>query len=253
MEKQEKEEDYKWSDYMNCSKCMRPEHRMALCNWGYQIIDRYNGVSRSVAVIAISYFDRFMSTSPGSVSVSCSQLAFISCLLIALKAHAGFSVEPQFVSDVICMGSYSVDEINDMELIVLRDLKWRLNGPTPHDFIDWYLGAMSLTDAMQPDFLEECSKAIVELAVTKYSVALNDPSKIAFASICCALQHLAWHRFTVLHCLRTVSGLELCDPSTKDIFDAMIGFMSEVSIDDDSSSEQSVSSEASPTTIRDPC
>jgi hypothetical protein len=34
---------------------------------------------------------------------------------------------------------YDANEIIAMELNVLQALKWKLNGPTPHDFIDYYL------------------------------------------------------------------------------------------------------------------
>lgn len=187
MQQQEKEKAYKCSDYMHYSN-FSPDDRAALCNWGYQVIDECSGVSASVAVIAISYFDRFMSASPRSASYD-SQLVFVSCLFIALKAHAGFTLESQFMSNTICSGTYSADEINDMELILLKNLNWRLNGPIPHDFIDRYLDTIPLIDVTRRDFIKDCSMAIAELAVTNYSDALQYPSKIAFASIYCVLHN----------------------------------------------------------------
>jgi hypothetical protein len=143
MHQQENSTSYRFVDYMSTeTNVLRPPDREALCNWGYQTVAACNGVNRSTAAKAISFFDRFLGTSAPAAQqaladVGDSQLAFVACLVIALKVHPGFNVETDFVSNVVCGNIYDASEIIAMELHVLQALGWKLNGPTPHDFIDY--------------------------------------------------------------------------------------------------------------------
>jgi hypothetical protein len=235
MQEQEKSEAYKCKDYMSLTNVLGPSDRAALCDWGYRVIEACKGISRLTAVKAFSYFDRFLSLSAQSASAQCalqdigvSQLAFVASLVIALKVHSGFNVEPDFVSDVLCNHMYNAKDINNMEMEILQALEWRVNGPTPHDFIDSFLEIAPLIKAPHRDFLTRVSKFIVELAVVRYPIALHQPSEIAFASICCALQTLEAVTFTsidsvsVLHYLQMVSGLSFDDPALKHLFNTMV-------------------------------
>jgi hypothetical protein len=236
MQKHERAEAYICSDYMALTNSMRPDDRKALCNWAFGTVAACNGASPATAVIAISYFDRFMSSNSNSAEIALAdihvgQLAFLACLVIALKVHSGFDVETDFVSNTICRDMYRADEINSMEIQVLTSLEWRLNGPTSHDFIDGFLHlARSSIDSIYLDSLTRCSKALAELAVTRYDVALQYPSSIAFTSICCALLYLetapSVDSVTVLRCMSSVSGLNFND-YTRRLFKTMIRLMHE--------------------------
>jgi hypothetical protein len=164
--------------------------------------------------------------------IGTAQLAFVACLMIALKVHSGFNVESDFVSNVICNDMYGTDEINAMEIEVLRSLGWRLNGPLPHDFIDSFLQVViSFADSRQLDLLATCSKALVEKAVKSYDVALQYPSVIAFTSVCCALRYLevisSVDSMSVFRYMKSVSGLDFNDPAAKRLYGMMIEFMQE--------------------------
>jgi hypothetical protein len=244
---------------------MRPDDRQALCNWCYKTVAACNGVSPATAVIAISYFDRFMSSNSNSAELTLAdieigQLAFVTCLVIALKVHYGFNVESDFVSNVICRDMYRADEINGMEIEILRCLRWRLNGPIPHDFIDGYLQiAIPSIDGIYLDSLTRCSKALAGLAVARYDVALKYPSAITFTSICCSLHYLeavpSVESVTVLRCMKSVSGLDFNDHETRRLLDTMMGVMREF-VDDIPSrghggtvGVRSVSTQASPASL----
>jgi hypothetical protein len=268
MQEQEKSEAYKCDDYMSHTKAVCPSDRLALCNWGYQVIAASNGVSRLTAVIAFSYFDRFLST-PTRVAhcvledIGLCQLAFVASLVIALKIHSGFNVEPDFVSNVMCNEMYDAEQINKMELAILQALEWRVNGPTPHDFIDGFLAIVPWIKAPHLDFLTRVSKAIAELAVSRYSVALHQPSAIAFVSIYCALQTLEAATFTsidsvsIVNYLQIVSGLSFDDPAIRSLFNTMVCLSSEFSYSESSNvadaveanEARSVSSTTSPNSI----
>jgi hypothetical protein len=166
---QQKEKAYRCTDYMSMSNAaVRPEDRQALCNWGYQIIAAC-AVSRSTAVTAFSIFDRFLSSSSPAAAladVQDFQLAFVTCLVIALKVRSGFKVETDFVSETVCGNMYCPEELNETEMRILKALQWKLNGPTSHDFIDYYIEAMMI-EGIHREFLTRFSKALVELAVTR--------------------------------------------------------------------------------------
>ena len=239
LKEQEKAEAYLCSDYMRSAASFCPQDRRALCEWAYQIVDgngRYNsdgrnGPCRLTAVIALSYFDRFMSTSSKSAQVALedihvSQLAFVSCLVIALKAHASFSVEVDFISNAICGSMYGVDEITEMEMEVLQALNWRLHKPTPHHFIDKFLDIIPSLDILQRNFLGRFSNTVAESALTRYSIALQfSPSEIAVGSIICALRCLdafsSVDGSTVLYYLEMVSGEDFDSTSTRDLLRKM--------------------------------
>jgi hypothetical protein len=72
---------YRPCDYLS-GTYISPQDRMDVCQWGFQISDAV-GVDRSIAVIAITYFDRFLSCQGLRVVEVCLrrkrefQLAFI--------------------------------------------------------------------------------------------------------------------------------------------------------------------------------
>jgi hypothetical protein len=187
---------YEFCDYLNLKDtAVCAADREILCTWGLSVVDACSGVDKSAVAVAVSYFDRYLSLSEPSAEQALNdrfqfQLAFVACLVIALKAHSGFNVEVDFISDVVCDGSYKVEEIIGMENEILRSLQWRLNGPTPHDFIDGFLQVVPALKSQQVEFLSRYSKHIASVGITSYFVALHCPSTIAYASISCALQYM---------------------------------------------------------------
>lgn len=218
MQQQEQSPPHKCNDYMSTTSIVTPSHREALCNWGYQTIAACNGISRSTCVTAILYFDRFLSSSSpavtGALSDPCEfQLAFVTCLVIALKVHPGFIVETDFVSNVVCKNMYHSEEINCMEIEVLRALSWKINGPTAHDFIEYFLEIIPNLEADEKERVIFFSKGLVEFAVTKYAVGIRRPSEVAFTAISYAFQYAGLGSADCLSFLKTLSGLDpLNDP-----------------------------------------
>jgi hypothetical protein len=137
---------YKSFDYMNSEAeiAVCPSDRESLCIWGYSVIAHCRGIDRSVVAVAISYFDRFLSSSDPSARQALNhtvkfQLVFVASLIIALKVHSSLNVGANFISDVLCDDLYSAKDITDTENKILRALNWHLNGPTPRDFIGGFL------------------------------------------------------------------------------------------------------------------
>jgi hypothetical protein len=233
MHQQENSTSYRFVDYMSTeTNVLRPPDREALCNWGYQTVAACNGVNRSTAAKAISFFDRFLGTSAPAAQqaladVGDSQLAFVACLVIALKVHPGFNVETNFVSNVVCGNIYDASEIIAMELHVLQALGWKLNGPTPHDFIDYYLELDPSIEEVHRDFLISFSKGLADLALMKYTLALQRPSEVAFASIFCALHYAEFDVTESLSIIQMVSGLDQNDKRLSSLIRCMISLVHE--------------------------
>ncbi|KAL3773546.1 hypothetical protein ACHAWO_012422 [Cyclotella atomus] len=195
---QESTTKYKSIDYMNSEEVeVYPSDRESLCVWGYSVVAACRVVDRSVVAAAISYFDRYLSSSDPSAKQALTrifqfQLAFVGCLVIALK------------------------DIIDTEGKILKALNWYLNGPTPNDFIEGFLGVVPPFSPHHIDSISRYSKHIVDLGMTNYFVAMHCPSKIAFTSICCALRHVnslpAIDGLAIRKYLEVMTGLDLnCD------------------------------------------
>ena len=227
MQIQERSASYKCSDYLSRTQAIDPSHRHALCKWGYDTIAACDGVSRSTAVVAFTYFDRFLSSNSPAAEralndVAECQLAFVSSLVIALKIHSGFNVESDFVSEVVTRNAYNADEINSMELEILHSLSWKLNGPTPHDFIDYFLEVMPGVDGTRLELIQNMSKTLVESALTRYAMVMHLPSEIAFVSILCAIHRLELALLADgLKYLKIILGVEFRDFKLRSLIQTM--------------------------------
>ena len=134
MNGQEREDDYKCTNYMKYMKIFTPTARMALCHWSFTISD-HSDICRSTVAKAICYFDRFMSTSSNSFTLAHSgfrtiQLAFITCLMIALKLE-GKNTKLEHVSKIY-LDEYNENEIIRLESEVLHALQGCLDGELLH-------------------------------------------------------------------------------------------------------------------------
>ena len=189
---QEQESQYRARDHLSSpSATITSDDRRVLCSWSYCIVESCS-IDKSVACIAMSYLDRFMSTSSHRAMTALLsrqeyQLALVSCLVIALKCREGIRVGTDFVADTICLGLYEKDEIDAMEMEVLQALKWKLNGPSSHEFINAIVELL-------PGSIDATSSLIalaydhIEAAILDYEMALQPSSSLAYAALLTCLQ-----------------------------------------------------------------
>lgn len=139
-------------------------------------------------------------------------------------------VDSDFVSDTICQGLYTDKEIIDMEREILSGLKWRLNGPSAHEFIGGLLellppDAADVGRAKVVASIKTMAGVQVEHAMLNYNMALRAPSSIAFAAIITAMANIGsdvFHpmdRLSWLSSIAMVTGLK-ADPITENISSA---------------------------------
>ena len=224
MQEQESSSLYQCTDYLSpcsatityktkSSSCkVSSSDRRTMCSWSYDIVDACS-IDREIAVIGMTYFDRFMSrvtsssasnttinnknsnnnvSSPYVQSRRSFQLAYITCLIIALKCRGGMQVDSDFVSTTICQGLYKPNEIIHMECYILQTLGWRLNGPTCHEFVNGLLELIPSSSSRSGSNIEEMKKdeikketaVLIERCMLDYELATCVlPSRIAYAAL----------------------------------------------------------------------
>ena len=116
--------------------------REQICKWIFHIIDRVE-MQRETAIIAMNYLDRFMSTSvPRARRARFNrreyQLVALTCLYIAVKITEPIVMGADMIRE-LSRGAYSIEAILSCERHILASLRWKLNGPTPFQFIDYML------------------------------------------------------------------------------------------------------------------
>jgi hypothetical protein len=138
--------------------------------------------SKAMACIAVSYLDRFMSTNSPRVTD-------------ALQSRLQYQlvrVNFDFVVDTICQSLYQKDEINACEIEILQALQWKLNSPSPHDFIDALVGLLLNDECTigSTSLLSTWAKKYADAAVLDYEMSQNSSLTLtlAYTSLLTALQ-----------------------------------------------------------------
>ncbi|KAL3796876.1 hypothetical protein HJC23_008829 [Cyclotella cryptica] len=212
-----------------------PSDRQAMLSWAYDTVDVCN-INRYVAITAMTYLDRFLANSRcrrANLALSSRQefqLCFITCFIIAMKTRAGMNVGSHFISKHLCHGLYSANEILQVELEVLRGLRWKLNGPTAIDFVHAFLELTpQWKNVRVMDSLVKVAEGQVELAMMDYSLALQEASSIAYSAVllavnymgCCDVDQSPW-----IQSLSIITGNEAHDSRSRLICHRMIGIAS---------------------------
>ncbi|GJV68598.1 cyclin-like protein [Tanacetum coccineum] len=144
------------------------------------------------AVLAVNYFDRFLSATDGAASLEWDngwkyQLLSVACLSLAAKMEElevpllmDLQVsEPRFV-----FGSKTIQK---MELLILSLLDWRIRPVTPFDFIDYFvLMAPSKYVTDEVYFRWKCSDLVVQ-TIRGVDFLGFRPSVIAAAAVICVI------------------------------------------------------------------
>ena len=160
------------------------EWRSRICEWNYQVVDRY-GLDREIVAVAMSYLDRHMSTRTVKVDARSFQMAAMATLHLAIKLYAPTPAKlsiSHFAS--LGRGEFTVEEIAAFEKVVLESLDWQVHPPTPqafcHDFMR--LVPHQVADQTRRD-MTELVWFLTELSVCGTSFVAQKPSAIAMASM----------------------------------------------------------------------
>ena len=160
--------------------------RLLIARWLLQVATTCD-YSRESAAIAMSCLDRFMASDEGRdilLSRSQFQKAALVALYIAVKIHEEKALSPDVIA-TLSRGKHSADEIEEMELQMLKAIEWRVNPPTSMSFARTFLELVpeeNLESSMR-DVIMELTECQVEYAILNYNLCQESLCCISYASL----------------------------------------------------------------------
>ena len=174
--------------------------RSDICKWNYGIVD-YFRFDREVAYLSMNYFDRFLARQSDRPSVVSIHLVALSSLYVACKlgkSRESRSIHLEDLCNMVC-GLYGRQMLEEMEMLLITSLQWRLYPPTPKEFLIRYIEILShaLNDDQRDEFNKngmnndyndwsvfQVARYQIELAVYSHKLSREClSSKLALASI----------------------------------------------------------------------
>ncbi|KAJ8770649.1 hypothetical protein K2173_021296 [Erythroxylum novogranatense] len=141
------------------------------------------GFSALTSVLAVNYFDRFISSFKLQTDKSwMGQLVAVVCLSLAAKME---ETQVPLLLDLQVEESKCVFEartIKRMELLVLSTLQWRMNPVTPFSFFDHIVRRVGLNTHLPLEFLSRCERLILSV-ITDSRFMRFPPSTLATATM----------------------------------------------------------------------
>ncbi|XP_019453414.1 PREDICTED: cyclin-D3-1-like isoform X3 [Lupinus angustifolius] len=146
-------------------------------------VNGYYGFSALTATLAVTYFDRFLSSfhfqreKPWMI-----QLVAVTCISLAAKVEetqVPLLLDLQ-VEDTKCM--FEAKTIQRMELLVLSTLKWKMHPVTPLSFLDHIIRRLGLKTNLHWEFFKRCEHLLLSVLLdSRFSGCL--PSVLATATM----------------------------------------------------------------------
>ncbi|KAL3786484.1 hypothetical protein HJC23_010650 [Cyclotella cryptica] len=193
---------YRCHDYLRVNESSDRKHnavtyddRTQVVDWCFSFVDTLS-LQRETVAIAMGLLDRFLSISSAASEALDDhrefQLLAIGALYIAIKTNERVAVHGNFFAS-LSRGGYSVEDIEDAEVLILTGLSWRLNGPTSLQVATHFLSLIHEQVSIVEDtwcFLLDEVQYQTELAVRDYALAIQRRSTIALAAIFNAMERL---------------------------------------------------------------
>lgn len=211
---------YKCADYLSHrQQSHKPCHaspvdaecRFKMVEWCYQVVD-FCKFGRETVAIAMSYLDRYLMTEAGRPALDdrkIFQLAAITSVYTAIKIHEPQAMESKVVAK-LSRGTYTEQQVTDMEMSILVAIEWRMNPPTALSFLNAFFALLpeGTMIQMEQDAMYEFAKFQTELAVNEFSLVAIDASTVAFSALLNALETIAAGTIDVAATLAKVSCID---------------------------------------------
>jgi hypothetical protein len=172
--------------------------RDAIVDWFVKIVNLCN-YSSETAAIATSILDRFAASDDSKdilTNRANFQLASLTAIYTAVKVHEREAISPAFVAK-LSGGLSSIEDIEKMEIRMLKALQWRVNPPTAEWFVRSFLDLApgSGFDASARMSLMELGRLQVTFSLLNYEFCTFRASDIALASLLNAVEGVFGDRF----------------------------------------------------------
>ncbi|KAL9313038.1 hypothetical protein ACSQ67_018490 [Phaseolus vulgaris] len=157
-----KEQHNPLSTCLQTNPALESAHREGV-EWMLRVNAHYS-FSALTALLAVNYFDRFLSTlhfQDGKPWMT--HLAAVACLSLAAKVEE--TQVPLLLDLQVEEGRYLFEAktIKRMEILVLSTLGWKMNPPTPLSFLDYITRRLGLKDHLCWEFLRKCEGLLVSV------------------------------------------------------------------------------------------
>ncbi|KAA8531659.1 hypothetical protein F0562_006624 [Nyssa sinensis] len=168
-------------------------------------VNAHYGFTTLTAVLAVNYFDRFISSLCFQRDKPwMNQLAAVACLSLAAKVE---ETQVPLLLDLQVEESKYVFEaktIQRMELLVLSTLQWKMNPVTPQSFFDHFIRRLGLKIHLHLDFLSRCERLLLSV-ITDSRFVSHLPSELATATMLHVIKEL--EPYNVLECQNHLLGI----------------------------------------------
>ncbi|XP_019094225.1 PREDICTED: putative cyclin-B3-1 isoform X5 [Camelina sativa] len=160
--------------YLSAHTEVSPVTRGILINWLIEVHFKFD-LMHETLYLTMNLLDRYLSQVP--IRKNEMQLIGLTALLLASKYEDYW--HPR-IKDLISISaeSYTRQQILGMERIMLKELKFRLNAPTPYVFMLRFLKA-----AQSNKKLEQLAFYLIELCLVEYEALKYKPSLLCASAI----------------------------------------------------------------------
>lgn len=171
------------TDYLAGQQVILPKMRSVLVDWLIGVHMQFKLLPETVYT-AVAILDRFLMNGVTSISRNTLQLVGVTAMLIASKYEEIYAPE---VKDFVYITdkAYTDKQIMEMELKVIKSLKFNLGRPLPLHFLRRASKAGEVEAVTHT-----LAKYIMELSLTDYSLVAEPPSRLAASALALAVRIL---------------------------------------------------------------
>jgi lipoyl(octanoyl) transferase len=156
--------------------------RDKICSWTYSVIDHFQ-LSRQTVAISMDLFDRYLATTGNMCDTNQALLTSLTTLCIAIKINEKKKVKICTVAK-LSRDLFTSQDIERMEIKIMKSLSWLVNPPTTCDFISHIIMMLPQTASTQTRHeTYEMSRYLAELSVCDPFFVEQDKSTVALATI----------------------------------------------------------------------
>ncbi|KAI6699110.1 hypothetical protein NL676_019229 [Syzygium grande] len=193
------------ANYMSIQTDITPSMRGILINWLIEVHFKFD-LMHETLYLMVTLLDRYLS----QVSIQKKEMQLVGLTALLLSSKYEDFWHPR-IKDLISISaeSYTREQMLGMEKSILKQLKFRLNLPTPYVFMLRFLKA-----AHSDKKLEHLAFYLIELCLVEYEALEFKPSLLCASALYvarCTLQMSpAWTPLLIRHARYEVSQIRVC-------------------------------------------